>query len=271
LTPQNRSPYHLLPFSLERQRTTIRRFLVIAPLFALAGCATDAARKAELDDVREQMRQMRASQERLEHRLDRVEAGAAAPRRPVDSTPASSPGRSVPELTVIKLKPRTDAAPRIDTSVPVVEPAADEVQSVARPSDRAEAAETPDADPLQSDAEFEQGIQALRTGNVQGGVTRLLNFASHNPRHPKADNALYFAGMGLIGLDEFETAAKTFERLLAEHPAGDAIQDAMMRLAECRTKLNQMEDAKVLYARVVSSFPGTAAASQAEQRLASLK
>ncbi len=35
-------------------------------------------------------------------------------------------------------------------------------------------------------------------------------------------------------------------------------------------KLNQRDDARALYTRVITQFPGTAAATQAEQRLASL-
>jgi TolA-binding protein len=48
------------------------------------------------------------------------------------------------------------------------------------------------------------------------------------------------------------------------------VLDGMLRLAECRLKLNQREDARALYTRVITQFPGTAAATQAEQRLASL-
>ena len=50
-------------------------------------------------------------------------------------------------------------------------------------------------------------MSALRTGNVEGGVARLRAFADQNPRHPRADNALYFAGLGLIGLKDYEGAS----------------------------------------------------------------
>lgn len=120
------------------------------------------------------------------------------------------------------------------------------------------------------DAEFDKAVNMLRTGNVEGGVEKLRRFADENPRHPRADNALYFSGLGQIGLNEFKGAAKTFERLIDKYPAGDAMLDGMLRLAECRMRLNQSADAKVLYTRVVTQFPGTAAATQAEQRLAAL-
>jgi tol-pal system protein YbgF len=147
-----------------------------------------------------------------------------------------------------------------------ISPAAEDDSSSA--ADAAEPKEQVDSTVL--DAQFEQAVAALRTGNVEGGVSRLLLFAQDNPRHPRADNALYFAGLGQMGLKDHAVAAKTFQRLIDNYPAGDAVLDGMLRLAECQLKLDQKEDARALYTRVITQFPGTAAATQAEQRLASL-
>jgi TolA-binding protein len=149
-----------------------------------------------------------------------------------------------------------------------ISPAAED-DSSSTGADAAEPKEQLDSTVL--DAQFEQAVAALRTGNVEGGVSRLLLFAQENPRHPRADNALYFAGLGQMGLKDFAVAVKTFQRLIDNYPAGDAVLDGMLRLAECRLKLDQKEDARALYTRVITQFPGTAAATQAEQRLASLK
>jgi TolA-binding protein len=212
---------------------------------------------------------MRETHARLEARVERLENAAALERRAV--SPIAAPDHAVPALTVIKLKPRTDPAPKIDVAVPVVEPSPEIVHDFA-PTGAREPSPAPESGTtaLGGDADFEQGVAALRTGNVEGGVTRLLAFAVAHPRHAKADNALYFAGIGQMGLERYDDAARTFERLLTDHPAGDAVQDGMLRLAECRIHLNQVQDARALYTKVVASYPGTVAASQAEQRLDSL-
>jgi TolA-binding protein len=44
----------------------------------------------------------------------------------------------------------------------------------------------------------------------------------------------------------------------------------MLKLAECRMRLKQPTEARTLLARVVTSFPGTPAATEAEARLARL-
>lgn len=234
---------------------------------------------------------MREQQARLGERLERIERSSAVIRaRPSQAPAASSPQApaktpasqaapsssashvEVPDLTVVKLKPKAEPAPSLPTKVAVVEPEAEQVElfvsSSPEPSEPVSAPSPVNTAVL--DAEFEQAVAALRTGNVEPGVVKLQSFAEQNPRHPRADNALYFAGLGMVGLNDHAGAALVFERLIETYPAGDAVLDGMLRLAECRLKLNQREDARALYTRVITQFPGTAAATQAEQRLASL-
>lgn len=253
-----------------------------------------AALKAEL-------RAMRDQQTRLNDRLERLERSNAvlrarsssqapaatpspspspqAPAKASSTAPAPQPSSNaaVPDLTVVKLKPKAEPAPSLPTKVAVVEPDAEDVELFVSSSPESSEPAAPTSAPAPNpavtaalDAEFEQAVAALRTGNVEPGVAKLQSFAELNPRHPRADNALYFAGLGMIGMNDHEGAAQVFVRLIETYPAGDAVLDGMLRLAECRLKLNQREEARALYTRVITQFPGTAAATQAEQRLASL-
>nr|WP_217918027.1 MULTISPECIES: tetratricopeptide repeat protein [unclassified Myxococcus] len=259
---------------------------------ALGACATTASSEAEVSALRSELRTLRASQERLVERVARLEAhdavsraGASSerpPARPIPVKVEASAEESLgatPELAVVKLKPRHEPAPKLPTAVAVLEPDDEQMEMFISPAPEEGPAATMVAsnedagaqqDPDVLDAEFDKAVNMLRTGNVEGGVEKLRRFADDNPRHPRADNALYFSGLGQIGLHEFKGAAQTFERLINTYPAGDAMLDGMLRLAECRMRLNQAADAKVLYTRVVTQFPGTAAATQAEQRLAAI-
>ncbi|QSQ27363.1 tetratricopeptide repeat protein [Pyxidicoccus parkwayensis] len=278
-------------------RSVIFRLLAAAPLCVLSACASNAASQADVGALRAELQSLRESQARLTERLQRLEAHAAvdkvrsgegaAKAAPSNASPSPSGDGlgATPELAVVKLKPRNEPAPKLPTAVAVVEPDSEQMEmfisavpdgasassggdAATVVSSRDDAAEEKDPDVL--DAEYDKAVSLLRTGNVEGGVERLRRFAEENPRHPRADNALYFSGLGLIGLSEFKDAARTFERLIKTYPAGDAMLDSMLRLAECRMRLNQAADAKALYTRVVTQFPGTAAATQAEQRLAAL-
>jgi tol-pal system protein YbgF len=263
------------------------RLAIAAALLAWASaCAgVDPALKAELSDVRAEVKALREENARLARRMERVEIELAV--RKASHGPGSGAGKpaaasvspaEIPTLTVVKLKPKVEPPPPLSTSVPVVEPSPDVLEALgSAPSGRDGLASTigddddaPAEDPALADGQFDQGMQALRTGNVEGGVEKLKQFAREHPRHAKADNALYFASVGMIGLGDLEDAAATLEALLREYPAGDAVSDAMLKLAECRTRQSRARDAKSIYGEVIQRYPGTAAATQAEQKLAQL-
>lgn len=231
---------------------------------------------------------LRLAQQRLEQRVDRAESMAAvvSAKRQAPAaakTDAKSSSDKLPSLTVVKLKPKAEPAPKIDTSTPVVEPPPELVDELAAAPqsgspDNSAAVEFSDDSPAtappataaEADRQFEQSMDALRTGNLNGAGESLERFADENPRHPKADNALYFAALGYQGLDDEAKAAALLERLLREYPAGDAVQDALLKLAECRLKLKEPDTARRLYHQVISTYPGTAAADRAQARLATL-
>nr|WP_217277937.1 tetratricopeptide repeat protein [Corallococcus exiguus] len=295
------------PSRLVPVRPFLFRLFAAVALSAPTACATTAASQTEVGRLEAEVRTLRAAQSSLIERLERLEnrdavsraraaapAPVASPKATASAKPeAASPevgeplGLAPAELTVVRLKPKKEPAPRINTAVAVMEPDVDQMEMFISPvegssgtgsvslggsmaSTTATRMEPPEKDPDILDAEYERAVSMLRTGNVDGGVETLTRFAAENPRHPRADNALYFSGLGQMGLKDAAGAAKTFEKLIKNYPAGDAVQDGMLRLAECRVRLNQAVDARALYTRVVTQFPGTAAATQAEQRLAAL-
>jgi len=252
---------------------------------ALCACATGSTAGSEMSDLRAEVKALREDNARLEHRVAQLErqktvaAAAAAMPAPVWASPsgASRPEpkstAEVPSLTVVKLKPRHEAAPRLKTEVEVLEPSPEVLDAMKKiqAEDKGEPTEPQEIDAVTGDELFDKGLQALKTGNVSGGVEQLQSFAAAAPNHAKADNALYFSGVGLMGLESYEEAARTFEQVQSRYPAGDAVQDSMLKLAECRMKLNKPAEARAVYMKIVSRFPGTAAADQAQGRLTQLR
>ncbi len=241
---------------------------------ALAACATGAASRAELTELTASVRALRTDNARLEARLERLEqqlavsgAKGAAPRQGV-SVGAAPSKNELPSLTVVKVKPKREAAPKLSTNVAIVEPPEGIVEELRAPPGAAPAPEQDDADALVAEQQYQRGVDSLRTGNVEGGVTQLVQFTTDWPRHPQADNALYFAGLGQMSLEQWDGAARLFELASSKYPAGDAVVDSMLKLAECRVKQSRPQDAKATLERIVTSYPGTAAATQAQARLA---
>ncbi|MBX5482987.1 MAG: tetratricopeptide repeat protein [Myxococcaceae bacterium] len=251
--------------------------MVIAPLALLYACASDVATQKDVASLRDELRAMRAKNELLEARMTRLEQEQAVltARAAQESAAAEQPWTpsSVPSLTVVKLKPSHRAAPPIATATEVQEPSAEDLDALLEravadgAASRKSAADAANAR-AEADRLYEEAMAALKTGNVSGAVLKLQTFAAEHPRHPQSDNALYFSGVGLMSLEDWEGAAKAFTRVLDEYPAGDARMDSMLRLADCRLKQNHPDDARALYARLISLYPGTTAATQASERLA---
>jgi TolA-binding protein len=238
---------------------------------ALCGCATSAqSSRQDWLELRAELRALREHSAELEQRLARLEDRSEAKKLSLEREHAVE---TLPSLTVVKLKPKREAAPSMSTKVAVVEPPVEVIEDLSSPSqsNAAEAVgDVPPEDPAILEVKYQEAVTALRVGNVEGGANALEQFARAHPKHPRADNALYFAGVGRIGLKDFAGAAKLLEELLKRYPAGDAVQDGMLKLAECRVRLRQGAQARSLYANIVASYPGTAAATQAEQELSSL-
>ncbi|MEN9799694.1 MAG: hypothetical protein RL653_3391 [Pseudomonadota bacterium] len=245
--------------------------LSAAALLAASGCATDAALKAELVELKREVRAQRETGRRLAERLDRLEASQAVlGARDKPSEGRIPPASAVPDLAVVRLKPKADPPPKLDTRKPVQEPPAELDEDTFAPAAAAQGApESGDAeaDAALGEALFEEGLSALKTGNLEGGVARLKAFVGQYPRHARADNALFFMGVGLQGMDNLPAAIQTFQSVLDGYPAGDAVLDALLRLADCRARMGQPDKARQLYSRIVQQYPGTTAAARAQVAL----
>ncbi len=261
MTPAEAGPYPL---------AAIRPITAIACLALSFGCATtDAVTHAEHEALVASMRALRMDNARLEARLDRLEAEKKAAQSPRAAQAATQVARPVaaadalPPLTVVKLKPRKEAAPKLQTNVEIAEPSESITQEFKT--------ETPpdDADLAMADAQFTRGLEMMKTGQSEAGVAQMQQFVTDWPRHPKADNALYLSGMAFLSTKDFEHATQQFERVINQYPAGDAVLDSMLRLADCRFKLKGPREARATWEQIVSTFPGTAAATQAQARLLS--
>lgn len=238
----------------------------------MSACAGPSALgNASSNELMVELRALRADNARLEKRLEKLEqekavtrvvAPVTRPSAPIAAEPERATGKEVPQLTVVKLKPRGPA--KLDTAIEVQEPAESEMDALKAELESDSQARAND-DVI--DLAYEKAMTALKTGNVSGGVVALMRLAADAPRHPRADNALYFAGLGQMGLNNVAEAERLFAQVSDLYPAGDAVQDAMLKLAECRLKLNRPKEARAVYEQVVSNFPGSAAATQAQLRL----
>ncbi len=258
-----------------------------AALLLLAGCAGggDVARR-DVDALRAEVRALRKDNEDLARRVDaltgRVEvistrlARGAAPAGGKEE--AEKPPVIPPDLAVVRVEPSpllrgaTEARhgedkpgapgpartpPPVSTSVAIADPDPQRIEALSRRGRDLGA---------EADAELKRARQ-------RSGVERahaLEEFAARYPRHPSADNALVEASAAYAEAGRAEAACDLARRAAEDYPAGDAMSDALERLAWCESRRGARDAERRLLERLVSEFPRTPAAERAGSRLATI-
>ena len=188
-------------------------------------------------------------------------AGAAAPPAPIVP----------PDLAVVRIEPAAPrdpparevrraprAAPPVPTTVPIAEPDPDRLESLGRRGSRE----------LAADAADELGRARKLSG--PGRAHALEDFVARYPRHPSADNALVEAAAAYADVGSAEAACELARRARDDYPAGDAMSDALERLAWCESRQGATAAERRLLERLVTDFPKTPAADRAGARLATI-
>lgn len=246
---------------------------VCAALLALGGCAGggDAVRR-DTDALRAEVRALRERNDELARRVDTlsgtVEVLQARVTRAPGPAPIEAERPSAPvipaDLAVVRVEPRATgprtprAAPPLPTAVPISEPDPERLDALARKGGRDLASE--------SDAELKKA--RARTGPFR--ARSLEEFAERYPRHPSADNALVEAASAAADGGRDGVACDLARRAAADYPAGDALPDALERLAWCESRRGEREAERRLLERLVTEFPRTPAAERAGTRLATI-
>jgi TolA-binding protein len=250
--------------------------IVIKTLFATFSILTFACAsvptREEFVQLNSTLKALREENARIEQRLQKIENQSvsvrASPAPRIASAARSSREEAMPTLTVVKLKPKIETAPKVKTDIAIEEPAESvlaELKSVERQT------EQPDVDDAQmADSQFDTAFELMNTGNAVAGVSQMKQFVTDWPKHAKADNALYYSGLALMTSGEFESGAAQFEQVAAKYPAGDAVIESLSKLAECHAKLKKVDRAKAAWEKIVNTYPGTSAALLAQNKLAQL-
>jgi TolA-binding protein len=244
-----------------------------AALLLLVGCAGggDAARR-DVDALRAEVRALRKDNDELARKVDTLSghvdviatrlagAGATSAAAAAKDDPEKAPVIP-PDLAVIRVEPapvRSARPPPVPTTVPIADPDPERIEALSRRGGRDIAAE--------ADAELRRARQ--RKGGERAHA--LEEFAARYPRHPSADNALVEGAAAYAEVGIGEAACELARRAADDYPAGDAMSDAIERLAWCESRRGSRDAERRLLERLVAEFPRTPAAERAGTRLATI-
>lgn len=194
----------------------------------------------ELDDKNKA--QFADSDARLQ-RLESASAGAAPQAKPgnTSATPPNSPPAAAP------------AAAAAASSASATSPA-------PAPTSSAGAA-----------ADYDVAFKAIRAGDYVSASRDFRGFIQKYPSDALTPNAFYWLGESYYATMNYPVALEAFQHLLTQFPQSEKAPDALLKVGYCQLELKQLPQAKATLTMVGSKYPGSKAASLAQERLRQIK
>ncbi|MCO4761250.1 MAG: tol-pal system protein YbgF [Myxococcales bacterium] len=107
----------------------------------------------------------------------------------------------------------------------------------------------------------------LDGGRLRDARTQFQRFLTKHPKHPLADNAMYWIGETWYAQALWIKAARVFHDVTRRFPLGNKVPDAMLKMALCYQKLGERNDAAKVLRELIRLYPVTPAAELARRKL----
>lgn len=131
------------------------------------------------------------------------------------------------------------------------------------------ATRAPDAVFADESSVYGDAFAALKAGRYEEAVRGFQMYLAKYPRGPRADNATYWLGEAHFMQSQFEDALKAFQAVAA-FPESRRLADAMYKVALCQYELKAFKNARATLNKVVSTYPDSEAAKQAQVKLGTM-
>jgi TolA-binding protein len=249
--------------TLVKQRIKSRMILVLPCAWVLtcilSSCAGQPTNNSEVQDLKKQIillqkvqGQQQTQLEELNNKVlllrDRVD-GKSTASSPEPHAPGDLPAPEMPETSKMEVAMKPTPKVSASTAPPAV---------------------TASMLPESSTAPEKIYNQALndakkpQTQFLERDVETLLKSYRESPA---TNNALFLLAETLYQRQQYSKAAEEYERLYKMFPDGNKAVGSLYRLGLCYEKMGHSDEAKEAYQNVISIYPGSREALDAEKRL----
>jgi len=105
-------------------------------------------------------------------------------------------------------------------------------------------------------------LTARQTNEALAGFEAFLR---EHPRHPYADNAMYWRAEIHYMRRDHRRALRAFSALIERYPRGNKVPDALLRIGLCYERLGQRDRARRVFERLRAQYPESMAARMASR------
>lgn len=247
---------------------TIRDSLVVAVLIPLvASCAT----KRDLQDLRGEMQEQRASQEMVLEEIREQSERTLETLRSQDTRLRGDLANQfreveqqlvqVLELTGVGQQRISDLRQQLAERGPILS------SGDPREDGEDDAASPPVPSDASADELYETSLSTLRRGSLATARAGFQEFLQRFPDHRLAADAQFYIGESHAESGNAEPALDAYARVLELYPDSERVPAALYRAGLIELELGNQEDARALFRQVVSGFPDSDEAILAQERL----
>ncbi|MGH8582539.1 MAG: tol-pal system protein YbgF [Gammaproteobacteria bacterium] len=125
--------------------------------------------------------------------------------------------------------------------------------------------------PLSEGDAYERAFNFLKMGDYKQSIPAFKDFLVLYPRSEQADSAQYWLAEAYYVDHQYEPAIAEYDKLVQGYPESKKLTHALLKIGYSHYELGQMDLAKQSLQDLQQRYPGTVAASHAEERLRRIK
>jgi tol-pal system protein YbgF len=128
------------------------------------------------------------------------------------------------------------------------------------------ATQAPDVVFADESAVYGEAFAAMKAGRYEEASKGFQTYLAKYPRGPRADSATYWLGEAQYVQQQYEAALKSFQAVSA-FTESRRLPDAMYKVALCQYELKAFRNSRATLQKVISTYPDTDAAKQAQLQI----
>lgn len=126
------------------------------------------------------------------------------------------------------------------------------------------------AEPIEN-RDYEAALAVFRKGDFATASTYFRHFIDQYPRSGYQPSALFWSGNSLYALRKYKEAVADFKLIAELFPSHPRVSESLLSLANCQIELKDVRTARKTLEGLIKQYPGTEAASAAQERLSKLR
>jgi tol-pal system protein YbgF len=255
--------------SLEREQRSLKTQNTASQSELDAIRASLADTRANVDQLRREMRALQEKVEEVRYQFDRRigqvgQSGRDGDLRIKDLEARVAKLSDDLKTQTSELKARDDEMRKMREAMQGVAADTASVRAANEARERA-AAQTASAK-----RDYEDAIRLVERKDYRAAIPRLKEFLNKYPDNAAVEDAQYWLGESFYGVKEYDQAILEFDGVRRRFPKGEKVPAALLKQGLAFAELNDKLDARLILQELVERFPDSEEAARAKQRLKTL-